>query len=149
MGDVHDVRLIGLWDSTPYDYGVMEAGWLCLRADGMGWSAWSNIGLGASLSRFTWRCPRDDELELRFGWRTSGTWDGHWRFGRPTAFSEISSDGPDDRVVRTRYVIGVNTTPLVESAGTSLQLDEPVAFCHRFGLRTRETDVGPAAGASP
>jgi hypothetical protein len=48
-----DEDLVGLWDSTPFDYGVMESSQLGLLADGTGWGVWSNFGGGMELTLLT------------------------------------------------------------------------------------------------
>lgn len=125
--------MVGLWDSGPYDLGVMESSWLCLRADGTGWSCWANVG-GSSASRLTWSCPRAGEVELRYHWTVSGSWHDASRL---PAVDEVEEEGPDDLVVRTGYRIAPDTPPVGPTV-TALFLDEAVEFCHRFGLARRD-----------
>ncbi|WP_229401474.1 hypothetical protein [Micromonospora okii] len=130
---MRDADLVGLWDSGPYDLGVMESSWLCLRDDGTGWSSWANVG-GSSASRLTWACRGEGEVELRYVWTVSGRWHGT---GLLPAVDEVDEEGPDDAVVRTRYRVAPDTPP-VGPVVTALVLDEPVEFCHRFGLVRRD-----------
>lgn len=59
-----DEALIGHWSGSPFEYGVMEASELELRADGTGWSLLANL-TGEYVTRLTWRCPEAGVLELR------------------------------------------------------------------------------------
>ncbi|NNN32053.1 hypothetical protein HLK59_17115 [Streptomyces sp. S3(2020)] len=59
-----DEALLGHWDSSPFEYGVMEASEFELRADGRGWSLLANLA-GEYVTRFSWRCPDAGVLELR------------------------------------------------------------------------------------
>jgi hypothetical protein len=59
-----DEDLVGLWDSTPFDYGVMESSQLGLLADGTGWGVWSNVGGGMELTLLTWRRRHMGVLEI-------------------------------------------------------------------------------------
>ncbi len=142
MLGMRDENLVGRWDTGPYDYGVMESSWLCLRPDGTGWSACANVG-GGSVSQLDWSCPTEDEIEIRYVWTASG----HWSPGEPPALVEIEEEGTDDTVVRTRYSVTLDTPPLAEAPMTTLHLADPVEFAHDFALATRDVDgADPAAG---
>ncbi|MFF3855905.1 hypothetical protein [Micromonospora sp. NPDC002575] len=130
-----DEDLVGLWDSGPYDYGVMESSWVCLRADGTGWSAWANVG-GASLSQLTWICPQEGKVELRYTWTALGPGFP----GTPPALIEVDEEGPDDTLVRTCFAISLDTPPIGGPPVTTLHFEESVESCRRFGLLTREVD---------
>jgi hypothetical protein len=137
--------LVGLWGSGPYDYGSMESSWLCLRPDGTGWSAYANAGGGASVSRLTWRCPRDGELELQYHWTVSGTWA---TFERPESpnLVRVDDESPDDSLVRTRYTISAGAAPCAEEPVTGLHLDEYVDFAADFALVSRDASMDDPAG---
>lgn len=134
-----DERLVGLWDSDPYDYGAMESSWLCLRGDGTGWTAWANAAGGASLSQLTWSCPQADEIELRYVWTASGIGSP----GAPPTFAEIDEEGPDDLRIRTTFTVGVDTPTVGGPPVMTLHLAESVECAHRFALRTRAVPPGP------
>lgn len=127
-------NLVGLWDSGPYDYGSMESSWIYLRSDGTGWSAWANAAGGASVSRLTWSCPQEAEVELRYIWTVSGTGSP----GAPPELVDIDEEGPDDTLVRTRFSICMDSPPLSESPVTALHLEEAVEFSRRFALVAQE-----------
>ncbi|MFF0154346.1 hypothetical protein [Micromonospora sp. NPDC005203] len=129
-----DEILVGLWDSGPYDYGALESSWVCLRSDGTGWSAWANAAGGASVSQLSWNCPEDGVLELRYHWTASGS----GRPGTPPDLVDIDEEGPDDSLVRTRFVVRRDTPPLLDSPVTGLHLDAAVEFSHRFAIVTRD-----------
>lgn len=138
---MRDENLVGLWDSSPYDYGAMESSWVCLRRDGTGWTAVANTG-SAAVSQLTWDCPRDGEVELRYSWTASG----RWAAGAPFILAEIDEQGPYDELVRTRYSVGTETPPMADAPVTALHLDKDVEFVRRLALVNRETDQsGPAA----
>ncbi|MEV7886622.1 DUF6985 domain-containing protein [Streptomyces sp. NPDC002817] len=59
-----DEALLGHWDSSPFEYGVMESSEFELRADGTGWSLLANLA-GEYVTRLSWRCPEAGVLELR------------------------------------------------------------------------------------
>jgi hypothetical protein len=141
--------LVGLWGSGPYDYGSMESSWLCLRPDGTGWSAYANAAQGASVSRLTWTCPRDGELELQYHWTVSGTWATFERRELPPDLVDVHDEGPDDSFVRSRYTIGTGTAPCAGQPVTGLHLDAHVDFATTFALVSRITKLDdPATDAS-
>ncbi|WP_343450597.1 hypothetical protein [Micromonospora oryzae] len=131
-----DVNLVGLWDSGPYDYGVMEASWICLRGDGTGWSAWANAAGGASLSQLTWICPHEGQVELRYTWTASGTGSP----GALPALIEVDEEGPDDTLVRTTFAVSMDTPSIGGPPVMTLHFEESVECSHRYGLLTREAD---------
>ncbi|KXK60546.1 hypothetical protein AWW66_18320 [Micromonospora rosaria] len=135
---MRDGNLVGLWDSSLYDYGVMESSWVCLRPDGTGWSAWANAG-GAATSRLRWSCPGDGEVELRYTW----TAEGRFAPGAPPFLVDVDDEGPDDTVVRTRFRVGPDTPPLSASPVTCLHVEEGIEYCHQFALVTRDVEDGP------
>ncbi|GAB3958560.1 hypothetical protein [Micromonospora vulcania] len=139
---MRDADLVGLWDSGPYDYGSMESSWLCLRGNGTGWTAWANAAGGASVSQLTWSCPHEAELELRYTWTASGTGFP----GTPPTFVEVDEEGPDDALVRTRYLVRIDTPPLSQVPAVSLDLQESVEFARRFALVTRDPTDPDSAG---
>ncbi len=140
--------LVGLWASGPYDYGSMESSWLCLRPDGTGWSACANAARGASVSRLTWTCPRDGELELQYHWTVSGSWAAFEPPGPPDLV-DVHEESPDDSLVRTRYTIGTDTASLAGQPVTRLHLDAEVDFATEFALVSRDAGTeDPATNAT-
>ncbi|MFB9546121.1 hypothetical protein [Micromonospora sagamiensis] len=139
---MRDENLVGLWDTRPYDYGVMESSWLCLRPDGTGWSAWAVAGGEGSVSHLTWSRPGDDEIEIRYTWTAAGS----WLPGEPPALVEIDEEWPDDTLLRTRYAVRLDTPPLAEAPMTTLHLTDAVESACQFALSTRNVDhTDPAA----
>ncbi|MFF4036661.1 hypothetical protein [Streptomyces sp. NPDC001816] len=59
-----DTALIGHWDSSPFDYGVMEASELAFLDDGRGTGTLANA-LGEDATEFVWHCPEPGVLEVR------------------------------------------------------------------------------------
>ncbi|MFJ9815498.1 hypothetical protein ACIRU3_09530 [Streptomyces sp. NPDC101151] len=59
-----DTALIGHWDSSPFDFGVMEASELEFLDDGQGCGTISNA-LGDQVAPFSWHCPELGTLEVR------------------------------------------------------------------------------------
>lgn len=59
-----DEDLIGLWDSSPFDYGVMESSQLGLLAAGTGWGVWSTFGGGVEVTLLKWRRLHIGVLEI-------------------------------------------------------------------------------------
>src|SRR5690606_35527416 len=98
-------ELIGLWDTHPYDYGLLETSSLVFRGDGTGWSTWENAAGGISVRRFTWRCPSSDTVELRYTVVFTGRYDPE-----STAPMTVDEKGPDTTVLRTRYSVGHDST---------------------------------------
>ncbi|MFI6761858.1 hypothetical protein ACIBF5_22225 [Micromonospora sp. NPDC050417] len=139
---MRDENLVGLWDSSPYDYGSMESSWVCLRRDGTGWTAVANTG-SAAVSQLTWDCSAEGEVELRYTWTASGS----WAPGTPFILAEVDEEGPYDERVRTRYSVGTDMAPMADSPATALRLEESVEFTQRFALMTRDTDQWGAAPA--
>ncbi|MFG2121351.1 hypothetical protein [Streptomyces sp. NPDC048710] len=58
-----DTALIGHWDSSPFDYGVMEASELAFLDDGRGTGTLANA-LGEDVTEFAWHCPEPGVLEV-------------------------------------------------------------------------------------
>lgn len=129
---MRDENLVGLWDSSPYDYGSMESSWVCLRRDGTGWSALANTG-SAAVSQLVWDCPREGEVELRYTWTASGSWVP----GTPFVLDRIDEEGPYDELVRTRYSTSVD---IADPPVTDLHVEQSVEFAHRFALLARDAD---------
>ena len=59
-----DTALIGRWDSSPFDVGVMEASELEFRDDGRGSGTVAGAP-GEDVTRFSWHCPEPGVLEVR------------------------------------------------------------------------------------
>ncbi|MGC4804534.1 hypothetical protein [Micromonospora sp. DT233] len=101
----------------------MESSWLCLRGDGTGWTGWANAARGASVSQVTWGCPQEGALELRYTWTASGTGVP----GAPPTLVDIDEEGPDDLLVRARFIVSVDTPPLDDAPVTMLAAGTPAA----------------------
>ncbi|MGW2488854.1 hypothetical protein ACWCV9_16810 [Streptomyces sp. NPDC001606] len=59
-----DTALIGRWDSSPFDVGVMEASELEFREDGRGSGTVVNA-LSEDTEEFSWHCPEPGVVEIR------------------------------------------------------------------------------------
>lgn len=124
MGAVHPDELIGLWDSAPFEYGVMEATMLALLPDGRGWSELANAAGALHVRRLTWDVPRPGVIELRY-----------------SLSIDVSAGErePDDEFVRARYSVG---EPVGESADEkALRLSELIDFARQFALKKRDVGV--------
>lgn len=113
---VHPEDLIGLWDSAPFEYGVMEATRLALLPDGRGWTEMANAGGMLQVRRLTWDVPRQDVIELRYA------------LAIDVAAAEQE---PDYEFVRTRYSVDEK----------ELRLSEPIDCARQFALQKRDVDV--------
>ena len=113
---VHPEDLIGLWDSAPFEYGVMESTRLALLPDGRGWTEPANGGGTLQVRRLTWDVPRPDVIELRYALAI-----------------DVAAAGqePDYEFVRTRYSIDEK----------ELRLSELVDNVRQFALQKRDVDV--------
>ncbi|MGW3353157.1 hypothetical protein ACWDA3_58550 [Nonomuraea rubra] len=135
---MRDETLLGLWDSDPYDYGVMETSWMAFLPDGRGWSAWATFGGEMDVGRFRWHCPEPAVLRLRYECHLAGDWadsDDGFRF------DAITSRRPGGDVVTTTYTIGPDETLISEGPITALHLGDHVNFCTTYGLRRRELKI--------
>jgi hypothetical protein len=125
-----DEDLVGLWDSAPFDYGVMESSQLGLLADGSGWGVWSNFGGGMELTLLTWRCPRVGVLEILRKELVSGRWEA----GRPEQI--VSTEQP--RLLNTsshyRYELVREHPPLGDRPVRALKLDRPLLFTTEYAF---------------
>jgi hypothetical protein len=125
-----DEDLVGLWDSTPFDYGVMESSQLGLFADGTGWGVWSNFGGGMEVTLLTWRCPHMGVLEIMRQELISGLWEA----GRPGQI--VSTEPP--RVLNTtsrfRYELVREHPPLGDEPVRALKLDRTLLFTTVYAL---------------
>lgn len=137
-------ELVGLWGSEPYDYGVMEATDLALLADGRGWYHWSNSAGGMDVQRLTWRSPEEGVVELQCTLGLSGSWEvtGDMTEARPTVqLVSLDSQDVDDTLIRARYTLLTDTTPMAPEPFQALHLSEDVLFCNAFGLLRREVSI--------
>ncbi|MDG4822967.1 hypothetical protein O7635_14025 [Asanoa sp. WMMD1127] len=132
-----DAELVGFWDTRPYDYGVMESSSLVLKADGTGWTEWSNAARAMSVSRFTWDCPRAGTLELRFTTIISGSW-----APGQAGLASIEDHRSDDTVLRTTYAIDRDSTDMVDSDFAAIHFGQPIEFSHDYGLVRRDIHAG-------
>jgi hypothetical protein len=130
--------LIGLWESTPYDYGSLETCWLGFLQDGRGWSAWATMAGGIDVSRFRWHCPVADVLELHYEWHACGDWQ---QTGNALTFATITEQEPGGEVVRTGFVIGPDETFMIESPFIALHLELALQFCKDYAFRQRDISL--------
>ncbi|MFI6740345.1 hypothetical protein ACIBI9_46110 [Nonomuraea sp. NPDC050451] len=135
---MHDEDLLGLWDSGPYDYGLMETSWMGFLPDGRGWSAWANFVGGIDVGRFRWHCPEPAVVHLRYESHIAGQWqDPEDEF----RFATISSRRPGGEVVDATYTIKPDETLMSPEPFTALHLEKDVYFCSTYGLRRRELSI--------
>jgi hypothetical protein len=113
---VHPEDLIGLWDSAPFEYGVMEATRLALLPDGRGWTELANAGGTPQIRRLAWDVPRPDVIELRYALEIDVA---------------TAAQKPDYEFVRSRYSIDEK----------ELRLTELVDNTRQFTLQKRDVDV--------
>lgn len=126
MGGVHPDELIGLWDSAPFEYGVMEATMLALLPDGRGWSELANVAGTLQVRRLTWDVSWPGVIELRF----------------TVAIDVAAGDHePDSEFIRARYSV----------SEAELRLSEPVEDARQFALKKRDVGVAddPSAELVP
>jgi hypothetical protein len=125
-----DEDLVGLWDSTPFDYGVMESSQLGLLADGTGWGVWSNFGGGMELTLLTWRRPHMGVLEILSKELVSGRWEA----GRSEQI--VSTEPP--RLLNTssryRYELIREHPPLGDQPVRTLKLDRTLQFTTEYAF---------------
>ena len=115
-GVVYPDELIGLWDSGPFEYGVMESTSLALLPDGRGWSQVANFGGLLHVRRLTWEVPRPNVVELRYALAIDGG---------------TGEQEPDFEFVRAKYSVDEK----------ALRLSEPVDFARQFALEKRDVSV--------
>lgn len=123
-------ELLGLWDSGPYAYGVMESSELALLADGTGWSTWSNVGGGMELIRLAWRRLDTAVISITEIELTSGT----WQPDRPNTLISDRRPRPVGKQIRLRYELVRETPPLASAPMQAIKLDRPFMFAHAYGL---------------
>jgi hypothetical protein len=127
-------ELVGLWDSSLFGYGSMEAGQLAVLADGSGWGVWTNAARGMELTLFEWHrldvsrfCISDHQL-------ISGTWDPD----RPGCI--LCDEAPMSMDVRTQfhYELVTQVPPLADSPELTLILDKAFQFTRSYALVRRD-----------
>ncbi|MGV4926087.1 hypothetical protein K2224_17020 [Streptomyces sp. BHT-5-2] len=123
-----DDLLVGHWSSLPFSYGVMEASELGFLSDGWGWSSWFNVG-ALCVTRFRWRCPKPEVLELRTQWTVQGT---PTRAIGPATFASMEPAERLDEVTRHHYAIGPAVPMPGAEALTAVSFKEPVEFCEHY-----------------
>lgn len=69
-----DERLVGYWSDKDLYLGGMEATDIAFRADGTGWTNWSNAAGAFEIVRFRWQAASDAALVLHLREPVSGTW---------------------------------------------------------------------------
>ncbi|MER5930818.1 hypothetical protein [Streptomyces sp. NPDC002054] len=143
-----DDRLIGRWDSAPFDVGAMETSELVFLADGRGWSRFESISTELAVDRFRWHCPGPGRLALRHTWQVAGQW-GPGDAG----FAVVDHNAPyaEPTVTHAAYRIGAERLPYSETEATALHLDEPIAFasCFARGRRSVTPSDDPSAPLAP
>jgi len=130
-------ELVGLWDSGPYAYGVMESSELALLPDGTGWSTWSNVAGGMELIRLTWRRLGAAVIRIREIDLTSGSWEPDRRnciiTGQPSS--------PLNEEILLRYELVRETPPLASAPMLAIKFDRPFMFADAYALA--RSDVVP------
>ncbi|MEU5660392.1 hypothetical protein ABZ802_32940 [Streptomyces sp. NPDC047737] len=124
--------LVGLWSSTPFDYGVMEASELVFLPDGRGLSVWHTVA-AMYVTHFRWGCPAPGLLELRAEWTVEGEPGGS---GDPFAFSAMQQPEAADEVTRHHYSVGPAVPPPGGEPVLAVAFREPVEFCTTFARRS-------------
>lgn len=141
---MHRNELVGLWQSDPYDYGVMESTDLALLPDGTGWTATRNMAGALHLRRLHWRSPEPGALELAYAlW----IW-GDWWIEQEREHACIRSVELDEESVQVRYTLQTDETVLRDGRFDALWLSEPVDFARAFGIRRRDVSTAddPTSG---
>lgn len=123
-------ELVGLWDSGPYAYGVMESGQLALLPNGTGWSTWSNAAGGMELIRLAWRRLDTAAISIKEIELTSGTWEPD----RPNCIITDRPPLPLDDEIRLRYELVRETPPLASTPVQAIKLDRPFMFANAYAL---------------
>ena len=123
-------ELVGLWDSGPYAYGVMESSELALLPDGTGWSTWSNVGGGMELIRLAWRRLDTAVISIKEIELTSGT----WQPDRPNTIISAARPMRIDKQIRLRYELVRETPPLASTPMLAIKLDRPFRFAYAYAL---------------
>ena len=122
--------MVGLWDSGPYAYGVMESSELALLPDGTGWSTWSNVAGGMELIRLAWRRLGPAVIRIREIDLTSGSWEPDRRnciiTGQPSR--------PLNEEILLRYELVRETPPLVSDPMQAIKFDRPFMFAEEYAL---------------
>jgi hypothetical protein len=127
-------ELVGLWDSGPYAYGVMESSELALLPDGTGWSTWSNVAGGMELIRLVWHRLGRAAIYIREIELTSGSWE-------PDRKGCIITDQPSrplSEEIRLRYELVRETPPLASDPMQAIKLDRPFMFADAYALVRRD-----------
>jgi len=121
---VQPEELIGLWVSTPFDFGTSESTSLALLADGSGWTSVA-AEKPLHVRTLSWDCPKPGVLEVRY---------------RLAIDLVAGRQDPDFEFVRAQYTL----RPEESTLHLSQHIDSP----RRFALSRREISAAddPAAG---
>ena len=96
-----DRRLVGYWSDKDMYMAGMEAADIAFRADGTGWTYWSNAAGGFEILRFVWQQASRSALTLRVREYAGGT----WSLDRGTVTHQLRSQHADDRKIALGYEI--------------------------------------------
>jgi hypothetical protein len=132
IGGMLDRRLMGYWSDKDMYMAGMEAAEIAFRADGTGWTYWSNAAGGFEVLRFVWRQTSRSALTLRVREYAGGT----WSLDRGTVTHQLRSQHADDRRIALGYEISAAQKVYGDPA-TVLQFDKkviPGSVDSRFAL---------------
>jgi hypothetical protein len=145
-----DARLAGYWSDKHLYPGDMESTGIAFRADGTGWTYWSNAAGGFEILRFRWQAL-GSALVLHIREYVSGTWDLD---GGTVTHRQRDRMGQDEQVSR-----GYQITAGQNAAGdpaTVLKFDQHVIrgvtsdrFTLERELATNERDPAYSPEAPP
>ncbi len=135
-GVMLDARLVGYWSDEPLYLGAMEATDIAFRADGTGWTYWSNAG-GFEIVRFGWQAT-GPSLVLHMREYVGGSW--HLDGG--TVIHQQREQSARDEQVPVGYEITAGRNVFGDPA-TVLQFDRHVlrgVSSNRFALQRELAD---------
>jgi hypothetical protein len=116
-----DRRLVGYWSDKHLYMGSMEAADIAFRADGTGWTYWSNAAGGFEVLRFMWRQTSRSALTLRVREYAGGT----WSLDRGTVIHQLREQRADDKQIALSYEITAGQNAVGDPAMV-LQFDKDV-----------------------
>jgi hypothetical protein len=132
IGVMLDRRLVGYWSDKHLYVGGMEGADIAFRADGTGWTYWSNAAGGFEILRFLWRQTSRSALTLRVREYAGGT----WSLNRGTVTHQLRKQRADDQQIALGYEITAGQNAVGDPA-TVLQFDKDVirgSVGNRFAL---------------
>ncbi len=139
-----DERLIGLWSDRALYPSDVESAELAFRADGSGWLYWSSWSSAFTVSRYTWKVPRQGSLAMTF----HHTLDGTWSIDDGITRHDVEAEEPDETLVEIGYGIVPGEDPLgypVTLLSLDRPLDDHLAGSRFAWVQAPETFSDPAA----